>query len=61
MGTVYATLLGLCVLSGLFIRAKTARLLPIAMSGGPLRPAQNNVRMRKSHDFAAHTANEVNQ
>jgi hypothetical protein len=33
MGTVYATLLGLVTLSRLFIRAKTLRLFPIAISG----------------------------
>jgi hypothetical protein len=32
MGTVYATLLGLFTLSRLFIRAKTLRLFPIALS-----------------------------
>jgi hypothetical protein len=47
MGNFYATLLGLFTLSRLFIRAKTLRLFPIALSGRLVTPSLKQFALAK--------------
>jgi hypothetical protein len=61
MGIFYATLLGLFVLTRLFIHVKTVQVLPVAISEkSALGVALNLVARRNSQQFAANIANEGN-
>jgi hypothetical protein len=61
MGTVYATLLSSTPSHGCSFALKVYDFYSSQFLDSWRGPARNSLRMRKSHNFAANTAKEVNQ